>query len=258
MAWLKEPRMRQNADKAAEWIGNHRQGSGGFGSTQATILALKALIEHAKANRATVSSGALYVKRGDDEVGRTEFGAGETKTIVVGGLEAQIQPGENELTIGLTGDNQLPFVVDVSYRTHKLASDENCPVRLMTSLAEEKVSAGATVGATVELRNVSGEGQPMTVALVGLPAGLEARVDQLDELKDAGKYDYYEINARELIFYWRSLAPDVDQTNPIRFSLDLVAEIPGRYTAPASRAYLYYTAEQKHWVDPLKVEIARK
>ena len=33
------------------------------------------------------------------------------------------------------------------------------------------------------------------------------------------------------------------------------AEIPGRYTAPASRAYLYYTAEQKHWVKPLEIEI---
>ena len=118
--------------------------------------------------------------------------------------------------------------------------------------------AGATVGATVELRNISGEGQPMTVAIVGLPAGLEARVDQLDELKEAGKYDYYEINARELIFYWRSLSPEADQTDPIRFTLDLVAEIPGRYTAPASRTYLYYTPEQKHWTDPLKVQIARE
>jgi uncharacterized protein YfaS (alpha-2-macroglobulin family) len=256
MAWLKEPRMRENADKAIEWIGDHRQGSGGFGSTQATILALKALIEHAKANSATASSGALYVKRGDDELGRTEFEAGETKTVVVQGLEAQIQPGENELTIGLTGDNEMPFVVDVSYRTHKPVSDENCPVRLKTSLAKDKAAAGAPVGMSIELSNVSGEGQPMTVAIVGLPAGLEARVDQLDELKEAGNYDYYEINARELIFYWRSLSPEAKDAQRIAFDLDLVAEIPGRYTGPASRAYLYYTAEQKQWVDPLKVEIA--
>jgi hypothetical protein len=43
---------------------------------------------------------------------------------------------------------------------------------------------------------------------------------------------------------------------PLR--LDLVAQWPGKYTGPASRAYLYYTAEQKHWADPLAVGIERE
>jgi hypothetical protein len=110
---------------------------------------------------------------------------------------------------------------------------------------------------SVELSNVSGAGQPMTMAIVGLPAGLEPRVEQLDEKKEAGKFDYYEIKARELIFYWRSLSPDAKDAGKIAFDVDLVAEIPGRYTAPASRAYLYYTPEQKHWVEPLMIEIDR-
>jgi len=263
MAWLKTPRTAAHANKAVEWISSNRQGSGGFGSTQATILALKALIQHAKASRKTVSSGALFVKRDDGEIGRSEFTAGENRTIVVEGLAAQLTPGENELTIGLTGDNQMPYVLDVNYRTHKPVSDQRCPVRLSTRLAAEKVNAGDTVGLTVALSNESGAGnepgtgQPMTVAIVGLPAGLEARVDQLDELKDAGEFDYYEMTARELIFYWRSLSPDAKDDKKIKLHLDLVAEIPGQYTAPASRTYLYYTAEQKHWIDPLQIEIAK-
>ncbi len=39
--------------------------------------------------------------------------------------------------------------------------------------------------------------------------------------------------------------------------LDLVATIPGRYTGPASRAYLYYTDDQKVWADPLKISVSR-
>ncbi len=128
---------------------------------------------------------------------------------------------------------------------------------MTTELAAEKVTAGETVGLSVELSNASGEDQPMTIAIVGLPAGLEARVDQLDELKKAGKFDYYEINARELIFYWRSLSKAAADESSKRIELDLVAEIPGRYTAPASRTYLYYTAEKKHWVEPLAIEIER-
>ncbi len=57
-----------------------------------------------------------------------------------------------------------------------------------------------------------------------------------------------------MICYWRSLAPN----RKIEVKLDLIAKIPGSYTGPASRAYLYYTAEQKQWANPLKVEIGRE
>ena len=57
-----------------------------------------------------------------------------------------------------------------------------------------------------------------------------------------------------MIFYWRSLAPK----KQIALKLDLVAAVPGKYVGPASRAYLYYTAEHKQWCDPLAVEITRE
>ena len=59
LAWLKSPEFAVQAEKAVKWIVAHRQGGGGFGSTQATILALKALVEHAKANRRTANAGTL-------------------------------------------------------------------------------------------------------------------------------------------------------------------------------------------------------
>ena len=37
--------------------------------------------------------------------------------------------------------------------------------------------------------------------------------------------------------------------------IDLVARIPGVTTGPASRAYLYYTDDQKRWADPLTVTV---
>jgi hypothetical protein len=37
--------------------------------------------------------------------------------------------------------------------------------------------------------------------------------------------------------------------------LSLVAAIPGTYTGPASRAYLYYTDEYKSWTPGLRVNI---
>jgi hypothetical protein len=39
---------------------------------------------------------------------------------------------------------------------------------------------------------------------------------------------------------------------------DLVCRVPGEYSGPASRAYLYYNADFKHRVGPLKVTVAAR
>jgi uncharacterized protein YfaS (alpha-2-macroglobulin family) len=252
LAWLKSPDFAVQADKAVKWIVAHRQGGGGFGSTQATILALKALVEHAKANSRTANAGTLSIERDGRTLGQHSFSAGMRETIAIDGLEAALTAGDNRLTINLTGDNKMPYMLNVGYRTLRPESSEACPVRLATKLARAKVKAGETVALTAELTNAA-DAQPMTVAILGLPAGLEPRADQLEELKRAGTMDYYETRPREVIFYWRALAPK----RHVSLKLDLTAAVPGRYTGPASRAYLYYTPENKQWCDPLAVEIAR-
>jgi hypothetical protein len=49
------------------------------------------------------------------------------------------------------------------------------------------------------------------------------------------------------------MAPNAVRT----VTLDLVARVPGRTTGPASRAYLYYTPDQKRWAAPLAIEVRR-
>ena len=173
LAWLKSPEFAVQAEKAVKWIVAHRQGGGGFGSTQATILALKAMVEHAKANRRTANAGTLSIERDGRTLGQHSFSAGMRETIAIDGLEAALTAGDNRLTINLTGDNKMPYMLNVSYRTLKPESSAACPVRLVTKLAHAKVKAGETVALAAELTNTA-DAQPMTVAILGLPAGLEA------------------------------------------------------------------------------------
>jgi len=55
--------------------------------------------------------------------------------------------------------------------------------------------------------------------------------------------DFYETRAREVIVYFRALPANAKK----EIAVDLVANVPGTYTAPASSSYLYYTAENKTW-----------
>jgi hypothetical protein len=92
----------------------------------------------------------------------------------------------------------------------------------------------------------------MSIAIVGIPAGLSVQPWQLKELQEKKVFDFYEIVGNNVAFYYRSLAPkDVKTIN-----LDLKADIAGTYDAAASSAYLYYTNELKVWQAGLKVSVA--
>ena len=91
----------------------------------------------------------------------------------------------------------------------------------------------------------------MTIAIIGVPAGLSPQPWQLKELTEKKLVDFYEIFNNRVVLYYRQMAPSDAKT----VNLDLKADIPGKYDAPASTAYLYYTNEHKHWTSINKLEI---
>ena len=141
----------------------------------------------------------------------------------------------------------------VTYRSQQPASSAEATVHVTTSLAKDRVPLGEGVRMKVRVENKTDAGIPMTLARVGIPGGLAFQTWQLDELKDKGAIDFFETREREVVLYFRSMAPkavkDID--------LDLLARVPGAYVAPASRAYLYYTDEHKHWAAPVQVAVTR-
>jgi hypothetical protein len=266
LAWLKanKPEFNPNVQKAVKWIGQQRGGYGGFGSTQSTILALKALIAYAKANKKTAESGDLTLYLDEQSLAKKHFEAGAQDAIVldVPDAESVLKPGKNNLRVEITGKNVFPYTLTWSYNTLTPASAENCPVKLTTKLSKDRVTQGDTVRLTATVENVSGKGQGMAVAILGLPAGLTTP-ESLEQLKKHALVPedgappligFFELRGREVVLYWRDLAPG----QKIEVPIDLNCRVPGEYRGHASRAYLYYNADAKCWVEPLKVAIGAK
>ncbi len=155
------------------------------------------------------------------------------------------------MKVKLVGGISMPYSLSFRYFSTVPASSPACKVALSTKLVKDSINEGETVDLRVELSNTTKEGLPMTVAIVGLPGGLESRADQLKELVKQGKIDFFETRGREVVLYRRCMAPEEKSS----FVLSLVAAIPGTYTGPASRAYLYYTDEDKAWIEPLKAKV---
>lgn len=220
--------------------------NGYFGSTQGTTLALKALTEYARLIRTAREDGELAVYVNDALADRLAYKRDARGKLVLNNFSQALSTGEQSLRVRFNGtENPLPYSVDVQWYTKKPQSSELCKVSLSTVLNSRSVRVNEVVRLTAILTNKSAEGLPMTVAVIGIPAGLSAQPWQLKELKEKGVFDFYEVTNGNLVIYYREMPPGGQHI----IDLDLKAEIPGTYLGAASSAYLYYTNEFKHWVD---------
>ena len=254
MAMLKSsaPNMK-NIQSGVKFLIESRSG-GMFGSTQGTILALKALTEYAKFSKQTDESGTIEIYIDGEKVAEQSYEKGQKEPIKIEGLEEYISSGEHKIQVKyLEAKNPLPYTLQVRWNTVVPNSSPECKVALKCELSTTKAKVGENVRLSVELSNKTNEGQPMTVAIIGIPAGLTAQPWQLKELQEKEIVDYYETSGNSIILYYRDLAPsEIKKVN-----LDLKAEVPGTFDAPASSAYLYYTNEHKVWTAVKQLEITK-
>jgi len=252
LAWLPDPAFAGQVRRAVEFLQGSRDARGTFGATQATIVALRAMTHYAQQNRSLRAPGTLRVFAGDTLLGERSFAASDVDAITFE-LWHQLASGEQALRLELDGpgDTPLPWACDVGYHSEQPADDPDTKLTLRTDLRAATVAEGDTVALDVTLANTTDEHLPMTMVVVGLPAGLELPTRVLEDLQRAERFAFWELQGRELALYWRDVAPRATT----RLTLDLVARIPGRSTGPASRTYLYYTPQQKRWAAPLRIDV---
>ena len=234
----------QAIQSTAKFIQDSRSGHGGFGNTQSTVLALRALIEYAKFSKKTDSEGTIEIYANGKKIGSQFYEKGRQDVIEIKGLEKHVKAGKTNFEVKFAGtDAPLPYSLAVNWHTSLPNSSKDCVIDLDTKLASKNIKLGETVRLTTTIQNKTEEGQPMTLAIVGLPAGLSAQPWQLKELQEKGTFDYYEVIGNNVVFYYRQMKPSEERI----VNLDLKADIPGKFEAPASSAYLYYTNEHKDW-----------
>jgi hypothetical protein len=257
LAILKSPAKNAMAmSNAVKYIVGSRSGDGVFSSTQGTILALKSLTEYAKFSKKTNEDGTIEIYVDGKKAATKTYKAGETGEITVDSLESFVSgDGEHNVKVKFVGvKTPLPYSVAVDWNTSMPESNSECAVGLKTTLASKTANVGETVRLTSVITNKKNEEVPSTMAIIGIPAGFTVQPWQLKELQEKNVFDYYEIKGNNIAIYYRGMAANAVH----EINLDLKAEIPGTYDAPASSAYLYYTNEFKTWSSVDKVTINKK
>jgi alpha-2-macroglobulin-like protein len=225
---------------------------GGFGNTQSTTMALKALTRYAELIEKSPSEFRVNIWIGDRLAESRTYSKGINGNISIPDLEKYMVDGKNIVRVKIDSlDGSVPYSFDLQWRTATPVNNNLCPLSLKTDLSNEKIKLGETVRLTTVLSNKNNKGLPMTVVLLGIPGGLTPQPWQLKELLEKEQFDYYEIHRNYLVLYYRELGPGEERT----INLDLKSEVKGTFTAPANAAYIYYNDENKTWIPGKEIVI---
>lgn len=239
-------------DRAIQFLCNQRKGKGGFGNTQATIVALKALTAYVVFSKRAAEDGGFKLEANGNIVATAEWKSGTQKPIREISWGKSLKEGDNQVAFRYHKlKDPLPFTIGVDYYTSLPPNDAGAKLALQTRLSTNKILRNKPLQLNVKLTNESDEGRPMTMVVVNIPGGTVVSPVQFKELMASRKVDFYEVRGNTIYLYYRQLAPKEEKN----IALTLTPLIKGKFNSSASCTYLYYTAEKKEWAKGLDLTI---
>ncbi|MTH14262.1 TonB-dependent receptor plug domain-containing protein [Flavobacterium sp. LC2016-01] len=246
LALLKEKKVTKEIFNVLDYIQSSKN-TYGFGSTQATALALKAITEFSKINMDSMISNDVSMSLNDGAIDLSKKDTNENVIL----KDLKINTGNNKFSIQVPEEKSVPYLFYVQYQTLLPNNAKECKVSLKTKSLVDKLKISETARVEIEIQNKSNEQLSNPIARIGIPGGLAPEPWQLKELIEKNVVDYYEIFGNELVLYFRKL--DANETRKV--NIDFKAVIPGKYKGVASSAYLYYENEHKNWNSGLEIEV---
>jgi hypothetical protein len=239
LALLKANPSSATANSALAWLTEQRDPAGTWHSTQATVLALKALL-------AGTDAGA---GKGERRIAVTVDGkrrdliipADQAEVMKQVDLSGLLTPGEHVLTLAESSGTVAGYQVAFRYHEPGEQRRPDEPLSIRVAYAREKLQVGETLQATASVTNRTKTAAPMVMLDLPVPAGFHAVAEDFAELVKAGTVAKFQTHARGVLVYLRDLAPG----KGLELRYGLRADMPVRVTVPAARVYEYYDPDRQ-------------
>jgi CD109 antigen len=244
------------AGSAASWVAAGKNSRGGFGNTQDTVMALRALVRDALA--ATQSTDvAIEIRRGDEVFKTLRIDASNIDVVQNFLMETGGMESGKPVTISPSGKGQISVQLAKLYNLPADAVLSRGGLQLNVNYADTRVALGGTMEVEAELSYEGARGETnMAIAEIGIPTGLRPDRAALQDLVGKDSIQRIDVERRRIIVYIDRLVSGEPLTIPISFTSAFVAQ-----SAPApSKAYDYYdpTIEAVHRGLPIVIGEAGK
>ncbi len=225
---------------------------GNWHSTQATILALKALLT---ALGGTKSKETMWVTVELDGkvIGREKLSPenSDVMRLIDGGL---IGPGAHRVQLFTQGKGNIMYqVVARHYKPWHRTGLRIEPLNIEVAYDRQRLQVDDTVTARVHVRYNLARPTFMVLVDLGLPPGFAVQRADFDALVKQKRITRYSITGRQITLYIGEMRRDT----PLKFTYRLKAKFPIKAKTPRSVAYEYYTPSSRGVQKPQLIVVTK-
>jgi hypothetical protein len=253
LAMMKVNAFADMVPKALTWLCEQKDRHGTWYSTQATVLAMKALIAGTSTAQKSDTPARVRVAVNNKDAGSIEVTPQTQDVLHTLDLTSCLQPGANTVRLTRDGEMELPYRLVGTHWTPRTTAAAPAVRALEIDVRYDRdhLRAGDVLRCTVQLLDAGATPSNMIVVELSLPPGFAADPAALDRLVDSGTLARYEMASDRVVGYVRSIAPK----RRLRFSYELRALRPVRVQVPPSHVYEYYQPENRAETLPQEIVV---
>jgi len=241
------------AHKALAWLIEQKDPHGTWHSTQATVLAMRALL--AGAGTSGGVEGDVHVTiSANSELAKELTITPETSDVFrLISLRELLREGTNRVALEAAGKGNLAYQIVathyVPWPKEKPRAEKELTIDLRYNTTTLKKDDILTCGVTIRY-NRPGPAN-MVIVDLGIPPGFDVLPDAFESLKKQEVIERYSITGRQVILYFSGIAG----RKPVTFTYRLRAKFPVRAKTPRSTVYKYYEPAVRDVAAPVELNV---
>ena len=258
-ALLKWGQASEASRKALSFIAAKKDATGAWGTTQATIVALRALLLASEASAADVH-GAVEIVLNGKTVETLALNAENSDLLhqfVFKGIDVH---ESNSVEIRFDGSGGIAYQVVGQYFVPWESKAVQESLSINVNYDRTKLATNDIATATATVQNNLDKTAKMVMIDLGIPPGFELLSEDLQELQEktaaqsTGKLEKFSLTATQAILYLNAIARN--QTVTVKYRLR--AKYPIRAKTFQSRTYEYYNPAVSATAPPAQMEVVQR
>lgn len=235
---------------ALAWLIESKDAMGAWHSTQATVLALKALLAGTGKPLGGDVERRIELEL-DGKVIQTFVIPADESDVMRQFVLSDLAPGRHRIV--LTDLSGTAPGYQIAFRHHVPDHQDETvgPLSIDIQYNRTELATGEEVTATATVVNRSPSTAPMVIVDLPIPAGFAVETDDLDAMVASGEIAKYQLTPRSAILYLRGLRPS--QSLELRYRLR--ATMPVKVRTPPGVTYLYYDPDTRDESLPVSMTV---
>jgi len=254
IAFLRSGRYGDVTNKVMTYLIRSKDSRGTWHSTQATVLAMKAMVIALGSTTEEVD-GTITVSIDGENASTLRITPADSDVMRLVDLKKYVHKGDNNVKIGFEGEGSMLYQIVGRYYLPWITRPDGRQELMSIEVNYDKtrLEKDDLLTCSVRVSNNRPATANMVMVDLGVPPGFTVQPERLQELVENKTIEKYTLTGRQIIIYVRK----IDANASLNFSYQLKAKFPVKAKTPTSRVYEYYDPSVEDFAEPVLLEIRK-